>query len=377
MDYNNGGYIPPGNNFNNGSYRPSTFRLPQFVPYDVWIREKRRLQKLSFLAGGAVVLFVLLSTVYSGLYMLINDAVKAAGGQMYENFKNVTGTPEFEFAFTILYSVLVVGVPFFVLGYIAYKKGLVGSVPLDKPQKTKYLPLVILAGFGLCLFGNIINSYIMLFFESFSGSELEYSIASQIPKNVPGIILFYLGTAVVPALIEELAFRGIIMQPLRRYGDWFAIVCSALVFGFMHCNLVQIPFAFIAGVVIGYAVIITESIWTGIIIHFLTNGFSVTVNLIFEFYGLDSWQYTLCNAVFYSVMVAGAVCAYIVIRKFRDKPMQRSPLVNQGRNIYGQVHPYSAKVSEKNLYGAYLLTLPMIAAFLVVCYETVIVLSYM
>lgn len=377
MDFNGGGYTPPENNFNNGSYRPTTFRMPQFVPHDVWLREKQRLKKLSTLAGGAVLLFVLLSSVYSGIYMMIKKTVETVGGQTYENFNRVISTSEFEFVFEMLYSVFVVGGPFFLLGYIAYKKGLMSSVPMGKPLKAKYLPIVIVAGFGLCLFGNVINSYFMLIFQMLTGSELDYSIASKIPETVPGIVLFYLGTAVVPALIEELALRGVIMQPLRRYGDWFAIICSALVFSLMHCNLVQIPFAFIAGVVIGYAVIITESIWTGVIIHFLTNGFSITVNILYEFYGMDSWQYRLCNIVFYAIIVIGAVLAYIVIKRFKDKPMQASPLVNQGKNIYGQVHPYSAKVSNKHLYGSYLLTPPMIVAFLVVCYETVVLLMYM
>ena len=378
MDFNQGGYIPPENNYNNnGSYRPVTFRMPHFVPHDVWIREKQRLKKLSTLAGGAILLFIVLSSVYSGIYMFITETVKNTGGQAYENFNCVVNSSEFEFAFTMLYSVLVVGVPFFFLGYIFYKKGLVGTMPMAKPLKIKYLPLVIVAGFGLCLFGNVINSYLMLFFEMFSGSELDYSIATKIPETVPGIILFYIGTAVVPALIEEFALRGIVMQPLRRYGDWFAIICSALVFSLMHCNLVQIPFAFIAGIVIGYAVTVTESLWTGVIIHFLTNSFSVTVTLIYEFYGMDSMLYKIFDIIFYALMVLGGLCAYLVIKRFSDKPMRGSPLINQGKNFYGQLHPYSAKVANKNLYGAYLLTLPMIAAFIMVCYQTVLILAYM
>ena len=171
--------------------------------------------------------------------------------------------------------------------------------------------------------------------------------------------------------------RGIVMQPLRRYGDGFAIICSSLVFGFMHCNLVQIPFALIAGIVIGYAVIITESIWTGVLIHFLTNGFSVAVNIVYEIYGEESIQYDACNVAFIAFMVAGGIAAFFVYKKFGKKPLYKSELINQGRGIYGQVHPLSAKVSAKNLYSAYFLTLPMIAAFIVVCQQTIMALSYM
>ncbi len=378
MDFNQNGFETQNiNNSGNGLYGYMPYNMPKFIPHDVWNREKSRLKKLSMLAGGAVLLFIVFSTVYSGLYTLIYNAVEAIGGQTFENFSRAVSTSEFEFIFEMLYSVFVVGGPFFLLGYIFYKKGLIGAIPMDKPQNAKYLPLIAVAGFGVCLAGNVINSYFTVFFEMFFGMQLEYSIATEIPTTPTGIFMFYLATAVVPALIEELALRGIIMQPLRRYGDWFAIICSALIFGLMHCNLVQIPFAFIAGVVIGYAVIITQSVWTGVIIHFMNNAFSVTVNIIYELYGIDSWQYMLCDIMFYVFMIAGAIIAYFIVKKFKDKPMYKSPLINQGRNIYGQIHPYSAKVSYKALYKTYLLTIPMIAAFVMVCYQTVCVLLYL
>ncbi len=372
MDLNQSGF---GTQQNTNNYGNMPYNMPKFIPHDVWIREKKRLSRLSALAGGAVLLYILFSFAFSGIYLMINDVMASVGGSAYDVFTKVTETNEFLFIFEMLYSVFVVGGPFFALGFIYYKKGLVGSIPMGKPLKAKLLPLIVVAGFGLCLFGNIINSYITVFFELFTGDKLEYSITPEIPTTAFGIVLFYFGTAVVPALIEEFALRGIIMQPLRRYGDWFAIICSALVFSLMHCNLVQIPFAFIAGVVIGYAVIMTESVWTGVIIHFMNNAFSVTVNIIYEFYGMDSWQYKLCDSVFYVVMIVGAVMAYFVVKKINDKPLYKSSLINQGKNIYGQVHPYSARISNKTLYCTYLITVPMISAFVVVCYETVVALA--
>ena len=65
------------------------------------------------------------------------------------------------------------------------------------------------------------------------------------------------------------------MQSLRKYGDGFAIIMSSFVFALMHGNMIQIPFAFIAGIGIGYAVIKTGTMWTGIIIHFINNAIAV------------------------------------------------------------------------------------------------------
>jgi membrane protease YdiL (CAAX protease family) len=91
--------------------------------------------------------------------------------------------------------------------------------------------------------------------------------------------------AAVPALAEEFAMRGVVMQQLRRHGDRFAIITSAALFAVMHGNLIQAPFAFFLGLALGYFTVITGSIWTAISIHFLNNFFSVLVSAATDLYG--------------------------------------------------------------------------------------------
>lgn len=378
MNYNtdeNGFSFDDG--FNNG-YNPygSPLKQPNFIPHDVWAREKRYIKKLSSLAGGAILLFILFSSVYVGIYQGISTLVSSMGESAAEKFSNVTATAEFQYIFEILYSVFIVGCPFFILGAYFSKKGLIGNIPMDKPRNSKLLPFVVLGGFGLCLAGNIVTSYLDMFFEMLTGFELKMADMPETPHSLGGILLFYLSTAVVPALVEEMALRGIIMQPLRRYGDWFAVICSALIFGMMHCNLIQIPFAFIAGVVIGYAVIKTNSLWTGILIHFMNNAFSVTATIITDFYGVESWQYKVCDIVFYVLMIVGVLCAFVAYKKYSYIKMNKSTLINSGRGFICPPHSYSAKISYKNLSSAYFVTVPMIAAIIFVCYETIIFLLY-
>lgn len=53
-------------------------------------------------------------------------------------------------------------------------------------------------------------------------------------------------------LSEEILFRGFVLRSLRPYGKRFAIVLSALLFALFHGNLLQMPFAFLAGLILGY-----------------------------------------------------------------------------------------------------------------------------
>ncbi|MDR0875705.1 MAG: CPBP family intramembrane metalloprotease [Clostridiales Family XIII bacterium] len=78
-------------------------------------------------------------------------------------------------------------------------------------------------------------------------------------------------------VFEELIFRGAIMGPLRKYGDNFAILFSSLLFGLYHGVVLQMPFAFAMGLVLGYACT-RWSLRTSIALHILTNGISVLIS---------------------------------------------------------------------------------------------------
>lgn len=374
MNYSQGGYQqPPQNNYDPNRFNQPPFgsKIPHFVPTEIWGREKNNIKKLSIFAAASVLLFILLSSVFAGIMQAVLMIFQNLDGFNYTAFADKWNSAEFYYVYTIIYSVFTVGGPFFIIGKIAHKKGLLGQIPLDKPKNPRLLPLIIFGAFGVCLFGNIITSYFDIALESVFGFEMEMPEMPETPKSVVGVLFFYLSTAVVPALVEEIALRGIIMQPLRRYGDMFAILCSSIIFGLMHCNLLQIPFAFIAGIAIGYAVTVTESVWTGVLIHFLNNAFSVTVSIIDDFYGLESTPYIIVNVFFYVFIALGIFFSILYAKKYNTYRFRKSPLINQGKNFYGMPPMFSAKISAGTLYKEYLLTVPMIIAFIAVAYETV------
>ena len=79
-------------------------------------------------------------------------------------------------------------------------------------------------------------------------------------------------------IFEELIFRGAVMGNLRRYGDNFAILFSSILFGFYHAIVLQIPFGFVVGLLLGYA----ASRWSlrvSIALHIIVNGLSVLMTL--------------------------------------------------------------------------------------------------
>lgn len=374
MNYSPGGYYQPpeNNNYQNNQNWHFGPKPPHFVPPDVWAREKNIIRKLSFISAAAVLLYILFSSVFVGGIQLLFLLLQNIGSVDYNVFSEKWNSAEFQYLFEVIYSIFLVGGPFFLMGYFAKKKGFLTNIPMGKPLNSKHLPIIIIGAFGLCLFSNIITSYLDMIVQLIFGFKMNLPEMPETPRNVGGILLFYLSTAVVPALIEEMALRGIIMQSLRRYGDMFAIVCSALIFGLMHCNLMQIPFACMAGIVIGYAVLITESVWTGVIIHFLNNAFTVTVSIVEDFYGIESAAYAFCNIAFYAVIAIGLVLTFVYFKKFNTRKLHKSPLVNIGKGFFGYVPMFSERISDGTLFKAFLLTPSMIIAFIAVLYETIV-----
>ena len=180
----------------------------------------------------------------------------------------------------------------------------------------------------------------------------------SIPKTVPGIIIYIISVVFAPAFIEEFVFRGIVMQSLRRFGDIFAIVASSLLFGIFHFNLIQMPYAFIMGLCMGYFVMRTGSLWVSIIVHLLNNAVTVVFEYIYPYMSLEAYYLAnlICNLVF-SVLAIIAI-VYIIIKYkdiFRFEPT-RSALSSGKKSLYFVTAPGIILVMA----AAVALTLPYI-----------------
>ena len=88
-------------------------------------------------------------------------------------------------------------------------------------------------------------------------------------RNVFGI----LSITIMAPLVEELLFRGAIQGYMLRKGmkPLHAILIASAIFGIVHMNPIQIPFAFAIGLIFGWLYYRTGSVVPGIIGHFINN----------------------------------------------------------------------------------------------------------
>ena len=167
-----------------------------------------------------------------------------------------------------------------------------------------------MVGLGLMVLANLVASILMNILSAF-GLPRPTSIDTM-DTTVLSLVLNLVSTAVLPALVEEMVFRGYILGALRPQGDGLAIVFSAVFFGLLHGNLLQIPFAFILGLIFGYLTVQTGSIWPAVLLHFLNNAFSVVLQYAARFLpDLDSIG-MLNGAAFTVMAVLGVIGAAVL-----------------------------------------------------------------
>ena len=91
--------------------------------------------------------------------------------------------------------------------------------------------------------------------------------------ETPSVILII---AIVPAICEELAFRGFILSGLRHMGHkWRAIVVSSIFFGVTHGVFQQSLIACLIGTVIAFIAVQTGSIFPGMVFHVVHNSLAI------------------------------------------------------------------------------------------------------
>ena len=106
----------------------------------------------------------------------------------------------------------------------------------------------------------------------FDSVGLEQMAAIFSDASVGGFILVTVMVSVGPAIGEEFMFRGLLLRSFRAdFSAWGAVTLSALLFGVLHLNMLQGSGAFLIGMYLGFTVLVTGSIWPGVLAHGVNN----------------------------------------------------------------------------------------------------------
>lgn len=174
-------------------------------------------------------------------------------------------TVESVFGSTVLNQLLILGMPLLLVWYMKSDVKTLFSLKIPKIKDVVGGFVLYIGVYALML----IVSYVLIviFPESAQNTQMTFDILLEQP-----FLLVVLVMAVMPAIGEELYFRGLIFGSLRsRYQAVWAILISALVFGVFHFSLVKILPTGMLGACFAYITYVSGSIYVGMFLHFFNN----------------------------------------------------------------------------------------------------------
>lgn len=286
----------------------STPTYVTYVPYGYTPKtyeEKTGIKKYAVLIGVSLLLLTGITLFWGVLYYFIMSAM----GISTAKANIIISDPAAMQVMQILLSSLMFTVPF-ILVFKTNNQRISDLVPLKKPLGNK--TAIFFIGLSVCAFANIANSFCGQLFGSLG---IDYNVDyGDNPRGFFGFLLSLIATAVVPPLVEEFACRGIILGSLRRFGDGFAVLVSAILFGLMHGNFDQMPFAFMVGLALGFIVVKTDSLWIAVAVHAANNFVSVAFEYLLA--GLSQNAQNLIYSLYLmAALILGVIGAVLLSDK--------------------------------------------------------------
>lgn len=236
---------------------------------------------LAILLGGMLgsLLVYLLSTAYGVSLSIVLENLESGATAADRNFVR---------SVLLIRHLTSFALPALVTAYFFYRKRWITGLKLNLAPAGKDVvwgTLFIVVAFPLSQAALWLNKQIPL---PAWAREMEAS-AAGLTENLlrmesPGELVFtLLVIAVIPAIGEELVYRGLLQNKLmERLNPHVAIWVAALIFSAFHLQLEGLLPRMLLGAILGYAFYWTQNLWVPIIAHFFLNGIQVIVPYFYK-----------------------------------------------------------------------------------------------
>ncbi|HWT74062.1 MAG TPA: CPBP family glutamic-type intramembrane protease [Mobilitalea sp.] len=207
-------------------------------------------------------------------------------------------------------SLVVIGLPVYTLIINKIPDSPKGEVVHMKPLRFIVIFLICSAAMYIA---NIFSSVLTFMIGVIKGQNVINPVAEAIYDSNYIITLIY--AAVVAPIVEELIFRKMLLNKLRRFGDVPAILLSGLAFGIFHFNLSQFFYAVVLGFIFAYVTIRTNTILYSILLHMMINFISTAITPL-----VASGNFIASAALIlwmFSAIILGTILLIVNLKKIR------------------------------------------------------------
>ncbi|MCI9069477.1 type II CAAX endopeptidase family protein [Clostridium sp.] len=188
-------------------------------------------------------------------------------------FFNIIGTVNQDLLSASWINYIALAISYYLIGFPVFYfmiKGLPeGEKREDKKLGVWEIVKFCFISYSLMYIFNFLTNIFIILISIFKGSEVVNPLQNIIEGSSLILTLIFVG--ILSPIIEEMMFRGIMLNKLRRYGDKVAIVTTALLFGLFHANFSQFFYATVLGLIFAYVTLKTGTIKYSIIFHIFVN----------------------------------------------------------------------------------------------------------
>lgn len=171
-------------------------------------------------------------------------------------------------------------------------------------QKISLLPIsvsIVLAIIAIFLFTPFMDLVEYGFMNMGYNPDNSIPLQDKMSASFKGFMLGLMIYAILPAIAEEIVFRGVIQRSmLSKYSGFTSIFISSLFFVLMHGALQQTVYQLILGIMLGYVACVGGSILYSIILHFLNNAFVLLFGCfnIVGYLSEETYYYNIYSMIF-------------------------------------------------------------------------------
>lgn len=268
------------------------------------ILERRTIVKTISGISVTMLIYFLLST---NLYSALCTVLRFSGVDFYSGSANAEISSQICFFVSYIFTYTIPTlILYFILDY-QYRFAKMFRVP-NKSILICSFPIILAVGILVGTGINLIQSLLSYFGIFVLQDAIVY------PDSMPAGILYAVNATILPAAAEEFYFHGVVFHSLRKHGDSFAILISSMLFAIAHKSPFQAMYAFVSAMVIGYFIIRTGSLLTGMILHFANNILTLTLDYSISM-SLSPVSISLIHIV---VLVLASICIIILVNRDRN-----------------------------------------------------------
>ena len=220
------------------------------------------------------------------------------------------GTPH-DFVYIIITQIFAVGLPCLIMALVE-KADFKREFNLKK-IKSKDVLYSVLLGISLQPVAMVANVPLQNLAIKLKG-ELPSAVVDS-PQNVWQVLTMMLVVCLVPAFFEELLFRGMVLNSVKKYGMSKAIVITSVIFALLHNDLSSFVGLAVLGLACGFGVLMTGCVFSCMLIHFAFNATGVLMDFFMT-------AYPQINSVGFVLLLASmsaVVVAFVVIGAYNQK----------------------------------------------------------